>query len=78
MQFLHRLSTCPTIPEVIAEAAKARAARLPDTLPLDVWCRPSILLALRERGYSGMVSVTGGLQTPALPRELRAKLQRIP
>jgi hypothetical protein len=77
MQFLQRLSTCPTISEVIAEAAKARAAKWPDTLPLDVWCRPSILLALRERGYSGMVSVTVGLQKPA-SRELRAKQQRIP
>jgi hypothetical protein len=78
MQFFQRLSTCPTIPEVISEAAKARAARWPDTLPLDVWCRPSILLALRERGYSGAVPVTIGLQRPALSHELRVKQQRTP
>ena len=78
MQFFQRLSTFLTIPEVIAKAVKARATRWPETLPLDVWCRPSILLALREQGYSGTVSVTIGLQRTALSHELRATQQRIP
>jgi hypothetical protein len=78
MQFFQRISTCPTIPEVIAEATKARATSRPDVLPLDVWRRPSILLALREQGYSDAGPMRVGLQKPLLYGELRAKLRRIP
>jgi hypothetical protein len=72
MQVFQRLSTCPTIPEVTAEVAKARPASWPDTLPLAVWCRPSILLALREQAHSGAVSAMIGFLLAADGTRIKA------
>jgi hypothetical protein len=62
-----RLSTGPTLPDLIRADADVRAAAACRALPVAVWCRPSTLLVLRGRNYSALISPPG----PLLPVLLR-------
>jgi hypothetical protein len=53
MNYPQRISTCPTIPDLLGRAADEWAAAWSRTLPLDVWCRPSTQLALRGYQHAG-------------------------
>ena len=46
-----RLSTGPTLPDLIRADADARAAASGRILPIEVWCRQSTLLVLRGQGH---------------------------
>lgn len=41
-----RLSTCPTLPDLMRADAEVRAARWKRTTPIEIWCRPATLLLL--------------------------------
>jgi len=43
MMFPLRISTCPTIPELLRADADCRAARRIASLPVEVWCRPAVI-----------------------------------
>jgi hypothetical protein len=45
-----RHSTCPTLPDLIRDAAEARSARWARMTPVEIWTRPSTTLLLRTRG----------------------------
>lgn len=71
MVFLQRISTCATIPELIREAAEARAAAWSRTAPLAMWCRPSALLVLRGQEGARPATLPVGRSRPALAHGLR-------
>ena len=49
MKFPRRISTCPTVPDLIRAAADERTARWARMLPADVWCRAPAFVALFGR-----------------------------
>lgn len=51
-----RLSTGPTLSEVIRAAAEAQASAWNRMMPLAVWCRPATFLMLRQQEPSRPVS----------------------
>ena len=44
-----RLSSGPTLPDLIRAAAAEDAVRIAQMMPLEVWCRPATICALRSR-----------------------------
>ena len=44
-----RLSSGPTLPDLIRAAAAEDAVRIAQMMPLEVWCRPATICALRNR-----------------------------
>jgi hypothetical protein len=49
-----RLSTVPTVPELLRRDAERRAARTSHLLPMAVWCRPATIAAVRSGWDSGL------------------------
>ena len=47
-----RLSSGPTLPDLIRAAAAEDAIRIAQMMPLEVWCRPATICALR--GHPGL------------------------
>jgi hypothetical protein len=47
-----RVSTVPTVPELLRRDAESRAARTYHMLPMAVWCRPATIATVR-RGWDG-------------------------
>jgi hypothetical protein len=52
MMAFRRLSTCPTLPDLIRSAADIRAAQWARTTPIEIWSRPSTLVLLQRRNGS--------------------------
>lgn len=48
MMVFQRLSTCPTVPELLSRDAERRASRWLRELPVEVWLRPSTAAAARS------------------------------
>jgi hypothetical protein len=53
-----RVSTVPTVPELLRRDAESRAARTYHTLPMAVWCRPATIAAVRHRWDDGLTGAT--------------------
>lgn len=62
-----RLSTGPTLPDLIRADADVRAAASGRLLPIEVWCRQSTLLVLRGQGEAVSRLPSG----PLLPARVR-------
>jgi hypothetical protein len=50
MLAFHRLSTGPTLPDLIRDAADAQAAAWSRSMPLAAWCRAPTVLMLQAQG----------------------------
>jgi len=48
MVMFHRLSTCPTVPELLIAEAERRAARWLREMPVEVWLRPATAAVARS------------------------------
>jgi hypothetical protein len=72
-----RLSTIPTLPDLIRADADVRAAAVCRVLPVAVWCRPSTLLVLRGHNYCALVSPPGSLLPVPLRRAGRTMAIRV-
>src|ERR1039458_7550743 len=73
MVAFRRLSTCPTLPDLIRDHAEAGAARWMRTAPIEIWCLPSMLLLLQ--GHDGLPAALSGFTSLAPGEKAGERLQ---
>jgi hypothetical protein len=55
MKFSGRISTCPTVPDLLREEAHRRIERSLRLVPMQVWCRPTTITAICLHRNDGIV-----------------------